>query len=1172
MADTAGPQTPTKKLFKASSKTPPVRRQHNLTKTPQSAPSSIKSSSPSPALFGKSSKISTPKRKVSLPAPISPSKPSSDDILKSTCLAPFTSKLDVDGDKIPDAASDTTGDTPVGWIDNDVHAPTDMASRSNGASKALSRESSETMAGAAGGSASRDSTEPGSLDEKFETVTDAPAQATEPKETLEQATDKSASVDDVAPATPSKPTEDQQSDAASSTEDTNDPIDLAQYFLDVGNPEMSKFVKALIGQDNEDVSAPTASGAFESVEDSAQNTAQKFRHTISSSSQNSKEESENPSADSSDQSKETPFKDISEDQHQKPSLGKESSEQSEDPSASKDDPEDQSTNSNDRTDKPSTEDYSAERSEKPSPIPRDDLQDGIAKPLANDDCPEHTEKVPAKDDLTLKDGPGPKSTSDADVVTEDTQDAENEAVNTKSGVPGVSQSPVEKLPTSDNLVSKPTEENPIGESPEAEKQDTAEESLTLSEKPADTVSGFPGVSKDPVLELPNDDELVSQPASETTIAAEDPQHTSDTKESAEDSETVEKSDPAEELDTAETLKAVEESEFAEESKLAVESKPTESSEPVKASNPAEEPEPAREVEKTAENSQRATGAENTARSSQPATSKGTGTIGGFPNVSENPVEELPNDDELVAEPPSKTRSAVDNTDIFATDASETVDGFPDVSCDPVEELPTNDDLVIGAKDKVEASEESLQPASSGAQDKTKSTTGDMQGREEQPSPQTIADTQKAAEGSAGHNIGVPDTENITRGKHVTFESPGKALDVKDSISTPEKGPGDQATDPQDVSEEILAQRGSQTSSLPEEASNGDVVSKANKKPSSLKKTSTFSASAPDSSNSTQESEELADGSVRSAMVGGKDGLGAKAPRQLNASNTSNQPRGSTGGVQAEADNMGKPARINRRVDIPLPRPGNPNRSRSRMDMPEVDNLKTTDGLNNVNDLDDPPEEFLDPSVHTSPQRSANISPIPRIHDISPISSQPPPDLACLASGLGGFSVDDVGNIVDETGKVLGHATGDLPSMIGKKVANNGEIYGDRGELIGFVTENFTGHPPPPESPREDLKETPLPNGLKVDREGNILDNSGNIVGKLNRPSGASTKALAPLNGETKDEPKTQTDGEKEKPRAKFDEGSIPADIFLDVKSTPDGIQLTIRIPTIFKQETQQTTE
>ncbi|ORY58403.1 uncharacterized protein BCR38DRAFT_352964, partial [Pseudomassariella vexata] len=173
----------------------------------------------------------------------------------------------------------------------------------------------------------------------------------------------------------------------------------------------------------------------------------------------------------------------------------------------------------------------------------------------------------------------------------------------------------------------------------------------------------------------------------------------------------------------------------------------------------------------------------------------------------------------------------------------------------------------------------------------------------------------------------------------------------------------------------------------------------------------------------------------------------------------------------------------------------------------------------------------------------------------------------LANGLGGKTVDDVGNIIDETGKVVGHATGDLPAMIGKKVADNGEIYGESGELIGYVTENLTGHPPPEQHPAHAM---PLPGGLTVDAEGNIFDSSGKAIGKLNNKP-AQSGLLVSHSKPTQDAPKTEEKPEHDQEKEKENQG-IPADIFLDVKSTPDGIQLTIRIPTVFKQEPRKPQE
>ncbi|KAI1387147.1 uncharacterized protein F4822DRAFT_275268 [Hypoxylon trugodes] len=277
-----------------------------------------------------------------------------------------------------------------------------------------------------------------------------------------------------------------------------------------------------------------------------------------------------------------------------------------------------------------------------------------------------------------------------------------------------------------------------------------------------------------------------------------------------------------------------------------------------------------------------------------------------------------------------------------------------------------------------------------------------------------------------------------------------------------------------------------------------------------------------------------------------------------------------------ADNMGQPAHIDRRIEIPLPRPEKVISSPPQPSKLDTNNIATglndpndlpgTEGLANIDELagypDDPPEEILDPSVHSP---SSNISPIPKIPKIKPIGMAPPPDLLHLARGLGGHEVDDVGNIVDESGKVLGHATGDLPAMVGKKVADNGEVYGERGEIIGYVSENFTGPPPPADIPGDVL------GGLKVDHEGNILDSSGNIIGRFNEKAGQNG-GLPPFKKPSKTG-ESQSEGDKpseeKKPKVNAHTGGSPSDIFLDVKSTTDGIQLTIRIPTTFGRQPQE---
>ncbi|KAI1743013.1 hypothetical protein F4680DRAFT_390331 [Xylaria scruposa] len=272
------------------------------------------------------------------------------------------------------------------------------------------------------------------------------------------------------------------------------------------------------------------------------------------------------------------------------------------------------------------------------------------------------------------------------------------------------------------------------------------------------------------------------------------------------------------------------------------------------------------------------------------------------------------------------------------------------------------------------------------------------------------------------------------------------------------------------------------------------------------------------------------------------------------------------------DNMGRPAHVERSIEIPFQRPGKKSSSPSEYekrrrdsndlgdfeDLPSVENLPSTDDLPEISEDDsqDPPEEVLDPSVHAT--SSSSITPIPKIPKIPHIDSSPPADLGRLAQGLAGHIVDDVGNIVDESGEVLGHATGDLPAMVGKKVSDDGEIYGDGGEIVGYVLQNFVNPPSPTEIPGD------LLGRLRVDHQGNILDSDGKIIGKFHEPPKPSAKPSS--KAETGEKSK-----EEQKPKVNANTGGSPSDLFLDVKSTTDGIQLTIRIPTTFSRQPSEST-
>ncbi|KAI0430500.1 hypothetical protein F5Y09DRAFT_307395 [Xylaria sp. FL1042] len=265
------------------------------------------------------------------------------------------------------------------------------------------------------------------------------------------------------------------------------------------------------------------------------------------------------------------------------------------------------------------------------------------------------------------------------------------------------------------------------------------------------------------------------------------------------------------------------------------------------------------------------------------------------------------------------------------------------------------------------------------------------------------------------------------------------------------------------------------------------------------------------------------------------------------------------------DNMGRPAHVERSIEIPFQRPQkqvNGSRQPEKQgadlgdfeDLPSVEHLPSTDDLPKIPEYEspDPPEEILDPSVHST--TSSSITPIPKIPKIAHIDSSPPVNLLRLAQGLAGHAIDDVGNIVDELGEVLGYATGDLPAMVGKKVSDNGEIYGDGGEIVGYVSDNFVDPPSPTEIPGDVL------GGLRVDHKGNILDSEGKIIGKFHQPPDKknSPKSSSKAGREEKSK-------DEQKPKVNAQTGGSPSDLFLDVKSTTDGIQLTIRIPTTFSR-------
>lgn len=219
---------------------------------------------------------------------------------------------------------------------------------------------------------------------------------------------------------------------------------------------------------------------------------------------------------------------------------------------------------------------------------------------------------------------------------------------------------------------------------------------------------------------------------------------------------------------------------------------------------------------------------------------------------------------------------------------------------------------------------------------------------------------------------------------------------------------------------------------------------------------------------------------------------------------------------------------------PLTRDSSPSPDRQASPKPTSTSSSTEPPTNTNSHHNDTSNNTLSsPDPESKPKQEIKI---PKITPIGASSSgESPQD---LAQGLVGKYVDEFGNILDWDGTVLGRVEGDLPSMVGRPVSETGEILDEEGEVAGHVSENHTRPP---------LK--PLDNGLKVDEEGNIYGEGGKVIGKLNNKDPAAAAAAG--GGASSSDPKPA--------------GPSPSDVFLDVKSTHDGIQLIIRIPTVFNR-------
>lgn len=231
----------------------------------------------------------------------------------------------------------------------------------------------------------------------------------------------------------------------------------------------------------------------------------------------------------------------------------------------------------------------------------------------------------------------------------------------------------------------------------------------------------------------------------------------------------------------------------------------------------------------------------------------------------------------------------------------------------------------------------------------------------------------------------------------------------------------------------------------------------------------------------------------------------------------------------------------------------------------------------------PGEPRVKSEFHKRGATPAQVTPIDNIGRISSIDRPALPEQ--LLRGFVGKMINEFGDVVDnDNTTVLGQVAGDLPEMVGRRVTTEkGDVLGDNGDLLGYI--NHIGAETDDASERDESGECqskPAQETLEsfthghsksfaVDTEGNILDGSGKVVGKMND---SKTQWKAKNSVDQSPEPqrtaKPNADDNGAPPKQNAEtfrkENESPSDIFLDVKSTREGIQLIIRIPTVFPDQ------
>jgi hypothetical protein len=174
-------------------------------------------------------------------------------------------------------------------------------------------------------------------------------------------------------------------------------------------------------------------------------------------------------------------------------------------------------------------------------------------------------------------------------------------------------------------------------------------------------------------------------------------------------------------------------------------------------------------------------------------------------------------------------------------------------------------------------------------------------------------------------------------------------------------------------------------------------------------------------------------------------------------------------------------------------------------------------------------------------------------------------------------VDEFGNVLDWEGHVLGRVEGDLPAMVGRPVSASGEVFGEDGDVAGRVVEKEALEDGVPEPrPLDSLAGT----GLTVDHLGNILDGAGRVIGHLNGDAqegmrggrqGAEQRQQREREGDDAAQqphhhPPEDASSSTLQPPSSRPSAPSTSEIYLDVKSTMDGIQIIMKIPTVFNRE------